>query len=155
MLISSIRPHRKALPGDIVSPSPLLAINIAKESSGQNCCLGKKSDAFSWKVSLKGSDLGVSSKKHLKQFPCLKRILHNYQKAAGGFVWRNSKKRPAGLECLEAFHEEKVKRLFCGDLRFAETASYLQETEGQGWLQAQQTNPSHTGNSAFPQTPGL
>lgn len=123
MLILPSDPTEKTLSGEAVSPSPPLAVNTAKESSGQNCCLGENG-AFSWKVSLKGLIWG-QPKKHLKQLPCLKGVLHNYQKAAGGFIWQNSKKRPAGLECLEAFHEEKVKRLFCRDLRFAEIASYL------------------------------
>lgn len=59
MLILPTDPTEKTLSGEAVSPSPPLAVNTAKESSGQNCCLGKN-DAFSWKVSLKGSDLGSS-----------------------------------------------------------------------------------------------
>lgn len=57
----------------------------------------------------------------------MKGILHNYQKTAGGVIWQNSKEGTAGLECLEALHEEKAKKLFCRDLRLAEIAAYLQE----------------------------
>lgn len=62
----------------------------------------------------------MGPRKHLKQFPGLKGILHNYQKVAAGVLWQNSKERPAGLECLEAFHEKKKKLKDCfagaGDL---------------------------------------
>lgn len=69
---SSIRPHRRnTLWGCSFPKSPPLAVNTAKESSGQNCCLGKN-DAFSWKVSLKGSDLGSALRSTWSSFPVWK-----------------------------------------------------------------------------------
>ena len=109
-----------------------------------------------WCFFLEGVPEGVwfwmGPHKHLKQFPGLKGILHNYPKAAVGVIGQNPKNRPAGMECLEAFHEKKVKRLFCRDWRFVEIAAYLQESQGQQWHPAQHTSPSHRGDPAFPQT---
>lgn len=71
----------------------------------------------------------IDPKNHPKQLPYVKGILLNYQKAVGEVTWQNSKEGPAGLECLDAFPEENVKRQFYRDWSFVEIAAYLQETQ--------------------------
>lgn len=136
---------QKNTPWGCSFPSPLLKINTAKESSGQNCCLEKK-----WRFFLEGVPervlFGVSPRGTWSGFPVWWGFFTTIRRQ------EEFQGRPAGLQGLAAFHGEKVKRLFCRDLRFAERAASLQETLGQKWHQTQHTSPSHTGDPVFPWT---